>query len=100
MNYGAFFNRNDLLAGAWFRQNFDRPLSSMIFMVGYDTKVFRVAYSFDWTLSKLSNFGNGSHEVSLIFLMGEREKRRRIKPVPCPKFYRKNDVDMVSGRKR
>ena len=94
MNYGAFFNRNDLVAGAWFRQNFDRPLNAMIFMIGYDTKIFRIAYSFDWTLSKLSNAGNGSHEVSLIFLMGEREhrgERRRMKPIPCPKFFRKND---------
>lgn len=100
MNYGAYFNRNDLIAGAWFRQNFDRPLNTMIFMVGYDTKMFRIAYSFDWTLSKLSNAGNGSHEVSLIFLMGEREKRgrRRVKPIPCPKFYRKGDIN-IGGQK-
>lgn len=101
MNYGAYFNRNDLLAGAWFRQNFDRPLNSLIFMVGYDTRAFRIAYSFDWTLSKLNNVGSGSHEVSLIFLIGEREdrgSRRRSKPIPCPKFFRKSEMQ-IGGQK-
>lgn len=101
MNYGAFFNRNDVVAGAWFRQNFDRPLNSIILMAGYDSKVFRIAYSFDWTLSKLNNVGNGSHEVSLIFLMGERENRgmkQKRKPIPCPKFFRKNEMH-IGGQK-
>lgn len=101
MNYGAFFNRNDVVAGAWFRQNFDRPLSSVILMAGYDSKIFRIAYSFDWTISKLSNVGSGSHEVSLIFLLGEREnrgRRQREKPIPCPRFFRKNEMH-IGGQK-
>lgn len=95
MNYGGFVNRNDLSFGAWFRQNFDRPLNSIIGMFGYDTKVFRIAYSFDWTMSKLSSAGNGSHEISLIFLLGEnpgKHRRRLRKPIPCPKFYRKGEM--------
>lgn len=101
MNYGGFVNRNDLTAGLWFRQNFDRPMSSVIFMFGYDSKVFRIAYSFDWTISKLNTAGSGSHEISLIFLMGERDnrfKRRRSKPIPCPKFYRKSEMN-IGGQK-
>lgn len=95
MNYGAFVNRNDFTLGAWFRQNFDRPVNAIIMMAGYDSKVFRIAYSFDWTLSKLNSVGNGSHEVSLIFLLGERKNRGRRqarKPIPCPRFYRKNEM--------
>lgn len=101
MNYGAFVNRNDIVAGAWFRQNFDRPMNAMIFMVGYDNSVFRIAYSFDWTMSKLNSVGNGSHEVSMIILFGERENRGRKhlrKPIPCPKFYRKNEM-RIGGQK-
>lgn len=95
MNYGAFVNRNDFTLGAWFRQNFDRPVNAVIMMAGYDSKVFRIAYSFDWTLSKLNSVGNGSHEVSVIFLLGERANRGRRqarKPIPCPRFYRKNEM--------
>lgn len=101
MNYGAFINRNDVTMGAWFRQNFDRPVNAVILMAGYDSKVFRIAYSFDWTLSKLNSVGNGSHEISLIFLLGERQNRGRrqlMKPIPCPKFYRKNEF-RVGGQK-
>lgn len=101
MNYGGFVNRNDIVAGMWFRQNFDRPLNSIIFMVGYDTKVFRIAYSFDWSMSKLANVGTGSHEVSLTFLLGEREHRgKRVsrKPIPCPKFFRKGEM-RIGGQK-
>lgn len=101
MNYGAFINRNNIVMGAWFRQNFDRPMNAVILMAGYDNRVFRIAYSFDWTLSKLNNVGNGSHEVSIIFLLGERESRGRRqfrKPIPCPKFYRKNET-RVGGQK-
>lgn len=101
MNYGAFFNRNDILMGAWFRQNFDRPMNAVIVMAGYDCRVFRIAYSFDWTLSKLNTVGNGSHEVSFIFLLGEREnrgKRQMRKPIPCPRFYRKNEMRIGGQR--
>lgn len=101
MNYGGFLNRNNLVGGAWFRQNFDRPLDAVIFMLGYDNKFFRIAYSFDWTLSKLDHVGNGSHELSFIFLLGEREhrgRRRFSKPIPCPKFYRKSEMN-IGGQK-
>lgn len=101
MNYGGFVNWNNLTGGVWFRQNFDRPVSSTIFMFGYDSKIFRIAYSYDLTISKLANFGNSSHEVSLTFLMGEREdrgRRRRVKPIPCPKFFRKAEMQIGGQR--
>lgn len=97
MNYGGFINWSNLTGGAWFRQNFDRPLNAMIFMVGYDSRIFRLAYSFDWGLSKLARVGNGAHEVSLIFLMGERTRKRRYKEIPCPKFFRKNERNYSNG---
>lgn len=89
MNYGAYCNWNEFIAGAWYKQNFDRPISAALFMVGYDTKYFRVAYSFDWTISKLETAGNGAHEVSLMFLFWNGDKKR-LKSMPCPKFFRGN----------
>lgn len=90
MNYGGFVNWNSMTGGAWFRQNFDRPLNAMIFMLGYDCRIFRLAYSFDWSFSKLANVGNGAHEISMIFVI-EHEKRKRYKAIPCPKFFRKHE---------
>ncbi len=97
INYGGFADINSFVMGTWFRQNVGKP-SSMIYMFGYDTKTFRIAYSFDWTFSKLDNVGNGTHEVSLIFLMGEREYRGRKKPIPCPKFFRKSEINVGGQR--
>ncbi|WP_068688749.1 PorP/SprF family type IX secretion system membrane protein [Culturomica massiliensis] len=97
MNYGGFINWSNLTGGAWFRQNFDRPLNAMIFMLGYDNRIFRVAYSFDWGLSRLARVGSGAHEVSLIFLMGERIRKKRYKEIPCPKFFRKNEMNYLNG---
>lgn len=97
MNYGGFVNWSNLVGGAWFRQNFDRPLNAMIFMVGYDNRIFRLAYSFDWGLSKLARVGSGGHEISMIFLMGEKSKKKRYKEVPCPKFFRKNESNYRNG---
>ncbi|MCQ2228217.1 MAG: PorP/SprF family type IX secretion system membrane protein [Bacteroidales bacterium] len=46
----------------------------------------RVGYSYDITVSKLSSFGNGAHEVSLIYrIIPDDVKHRsfKMKPVPC-----------------
>ncbi|MCQ2227331.1 MAG: PorP/SprF family type IX secretion system membrane protein [Bacteroidales bacterium] len=48
--------------------------------------VFRVGYSYDITISNLSSFGNGAHEVSLIYRLSPDDVARRgykMKPVPC-----------------
>lgn len=46
----------------------------------------RIGYSYDMTLSKLSSFGNGAHEVSLVYRIIPSDVRRhnyKMKPVPC-----------------
>lgn len=92
INYGAYISKNNLVGGIWFRQNLQLNYDSSIIMVGFDNKLFRFAYSYDFTVSKLSYNSSGSHEISLIFLLGEKKKRTRIKPIPCPKFFRKMDI--------
>lgn len=92
MNYGMYISRNNLVGGVWMRQNIGLDYDSAIFMVGFDNKLFRLAYSYDFSISKLMKTSSGSHEISLIFLLGEREKRSRIKPIPCPKFFRKMNI--------
>jgi type IX secretion system PorP/SprF family membrane protein len=92
MNYGLYVSRSNLVGGVWLRQNFDLNYDSAIFMVGFDNKIFRLAYSYDFTMSKLMNTSSGSHEISFIFLLGEREKKSRIKPIPCPRFFRKMNI--------
>ncbi len=47
---------------------------------------FRLGYSYDVTISELSAFGNGAHEVSIIYRMLPSDVKSRsfkMKPVPC-----------------
>lgn len=88
MNYGGFVNWNNLTGGVWFRQNFETQLHAMIFMFGFDNRLFRLVYSFDLGMSKLAKVGNGAHEVSLIFVL-EGSGKTRNREIPCPKFFRK-----------
>jgi len=47
---------------------------------------FRIGYSYDITISDLSAFGNGAHEISIIYRLLPDDMRHRsykMKPVPC-----------------
>lgn len=92
MNYGLYSSRNNLVAGMWFRQNFNLHYDSMIFMFGFDNKLFRLAYSYDHAFNYLSDVGSGVHEISFIFLMGEKKSKKRYRQIPCPKFFRKMNI--------
>ncbi len=54
--------------------------------VGVNIGPFRLGYSYDLTVSDFSSFGDGAHEVSLIYRLIPDDLRRRsykMKPVPC-----------------
>ena len=62
---GMNFIKNPLILGAWFRANPDSGKESMNFLVGYKQGYFKLAYSYDLTLSQLSGQTGGSHEISI-----------------------------------
>ncbi|NNK76138.1 MAG: PorP/SprF family type IX secretion system membrane protein [Maribacter sp.] len=81
VNVGAFAKVGKVFAGAWFRHsntNSDAP----IFLVGVEEGILKVGYSYDYTISALSNETGGSHEVSVVFNFDNSaaNKRRRNRP--------------------
>ncbi len=61
-------------------------IDAIIPNIGVNIGSLRIAYSYDMTLSDLSAFGNGSHEVSLQYRIIPSDVKRRtykMKPVPC-----------------
>ncbi len=65
LNIGTIFRYYLLGTGVWYRHSSTNPDALILVIEGRQDK-FRVAYSYDLTLSRLSNSG-GAHEISIIF---------------------------------
>ena len=75
INLGMYMTENWLTFGAWYRNNLSVRPDAAIAMIGYTSSKFQFGYSFDFSLSDLAAYSYGSHEVSLIFYMGENRHR-------------------------
>lgn len=72
LNLGIYMIEKSFLFGGWLRNNIDVRPDAFIFLAGFAREKFQFGYSLDLTLSKLSNYSYGSHEVSLTFFMGRK----------------------------
>ena len=86
INLGAYAGIGSLFGGAWFRHTFGNSDAAIV-MVGFREQAFKIAFSYDATLSQLSNGAGGALELSLGILLdqheGLREKRKRSKLNNC-----------------
>jgi type IX secretion system PorP/SprF family membrane protein len=85
INYGLYFNKYPLVSGIWFRQSFQNP-DAFIVLLGFQTIFFKVGYSYDLTVSRLSSVSGGAHEISVGFQFGCKPKRKRMRAINCPVF--------------
>jgi type IX secretion system PorP/SprF family membrane protein len=74
LNLGIYMIEKSFLFGGWYRNNIDVRPDAFIALAGFAHKKFQIGYSFDLTLSKLSNYSYGSHEISLIFYLGQKQE--------------------------
>ena len=81
LNLGLYVTKGPIVGGLWYRNK-----DSFIVLVGLQTTNFRLGYSYDVTISKLSNASAGSHELSMTVQFNCRPKRKRFTPVSCPSF--------------
>ena len=61
-------------------------LDAFIVVFGVEYDWFKIAYSYDATISKLANYSGGAHEVSVQFLLPCPNKRKALKDLKCPSF--------------
>jgi len=85
LNVGLNVEKYPLVAGAWFRHNFENA-DGVIFLIGLKQKRFRFGYSYDLSMSKLKGASGGAHEVSLTMLINCNKKRNRPGAIKCPEF--------------
>lgn len=90
INLGAYFSKSPFVAGLWYRGSFgnDNFISSdsFIALIGLQKGMFKVGYSYDITVSQLSNASGGAHEVSLGIQFFCHPKHKRFRPIACPTF--------------
>jgi type IX secretion system PorP/SprF family membrane protein len=69
INIGTYFNYNFIYTGAFYRNTL-RNNDAVIALLGFKIEYVRIAYSFDFTLSKLNLNSGGAHEISFTFNWG------------------------------
>ncbi|MGL4597356.1 MAG: PorP/SprF family type IX secretion system membrane protein [Bacteroidia bacterium] len=79
LNLGMYFKKEAIMGGVWYRGN-----DSFILLVGVEQKQFRVGYSYDLTISKLTNATAGSHELSLGYTLTCKPPKKKYRPDLCP----------------
>lgn len=81
MNLGVYFTKGVLVGGLWYRNS-----DSFIVLIGVQKGAFKAGYSYDLTVSKLTNASAGSHELSLGLQLNCKKPKPKYRPVMCPSF--------------
>ncbi|ABG58939.1 conserved hypothetical protein [Cytophaga hutchinsonii ATCC 33406] len=97
LDIGLYYTYDPIMIGLWYRgipvlYNNGLPNNeALIPMIGYRHKGWSFTYSYDYTLSSLTNKQSaGSHEISLIyeFKVPYRKTAGIKRSIPCPNFQR------------
>jgi len=90
LNVGMYILHAPIVGGLWYRGNFgkDKFVSSdsFIALIGLQQGMFKFGYSYDVTVSSLSNSTGGSHELSLGLQFECKPKKKRFRAISCPSF--------------
>ncbi len=96
---GAYWTKYQFMVGLWYRGlpglkaykpgYFNDDMLAVL--GGYEFKAMnlKIAYSYDFTISKLVAKTGGAHEISIQYLFNQNlkvRKKRRFVIIPCPKF--------------
>lgn len=81
LNMGLYVNTKNIVFGAWYRNK-----DAFIALIGIQTENFKAGYSYDVTVSKLTNASGGSHEISMQIIFPCKPKRRSFRTISCPSF--------------
>ena len=81
LNVGTYVKYGVFTAGAWWRAR-----DAFILTIGIDAGLFKFGYSYDITISKLTNASGGSHELSLGLNFNCKSKPKTFRTISCPSF--------------
>lgn len=81
LNFGVYVNKGPLVAGMWFRY-----ADAFIVLVGFQHNSIKIGYSYDVTISKISNVTYGSHEISFSKQFQCKPRTKKFRGDSCPSF--------------
>lgn len=85
MNLGAYLNLYPFVGGLWFRYNFENA-DAAIALLGFEHKQFKIGYTYEYTVSRLTNATGGAHEFSVAWQFACPERSEKIRAIKCPTF--------------
>jgi len=94
---GAYYELDPFSIGLWYRglplfKSFEPGYGNsdaVAVSFGYQVNDLRIGYSYDLTISKLVSNTGGAHELTLVYEIANRRKKKSIskrRVVPCAKF--------------
>lgn len=90
LDVGVYWYKSPIVLGIWYRGlpviNNEKRGDAISFLTGYKIFDFSLAYSYDFTISRLLNSTGGAHEISMVYEFGNTRNRKRKHMVPCPEF--------------
>ncbi len=87
LNYGAYLDWSPFIFGAWFRQSMAfSNRDALVLLFGLEWGDYKIGYSYDITVSSLSNVSGGAHEITLGAKFPCPEKHKKIRAIKCPSF--------------
>lgn len=87
LNLGAYVQHGIILGGIWFRHTFSNA-DAVIVLLGLQTGMFKIAYSYDITVSALNVATGGAHEIALTFNWWHKKQNNRNRYNDCLEIFR------------
>ncbi len=81
LNVGMYFQKAPFVAGLWYRNR-----DAAIALVGIQQGLFKLGYSYDITISPLTQATAGAHEISFAMQLECKPKKKRFRTINCPSF--------------
>jgi len=81
INLGMYFQKSPFIAGLWYRNK-----DAFIILVGLQQGLYKFGYSYDVTISRLTNATAGAHEVSFALQLACKPVKKRFRTINCPSF--------------
>jgi type IX secretion system PorP/SprF family membrane protein len=81
LNLGLYLQHGPVIGGLWYRNG-----DAFIILLGIEQGAFRIGYSYDLTVSRLTNTTAGSHEISFSMGFACKKHKTHYRLINCPSF--------------